>query len=475
MVDVKAAIKKSTKYNSGNPLSSFKLTSDAMSNQLEPNYYWILDFLQDSNVQVEKVVDNFMASPGSGQFQDFGQRKGIMQQQITKISSDINQVTKSLIQLIYDLREFEIRLSNYKDTRSDNKEKSESALIGLKQIWLDSVDIKKGHGAIHQMTSQGGFTTVRDLFMICNSEEEVKKMAKEGTINEQVMRVLLPRIGEFNKWKTFSEEELTKRFNIERSYLRSQVETLKLYTSWIGPYMKAARELEGKGFDKNPALVGAFSTSMFELTLLGKKKEKGLPEGIDEKLAGFKLKRDYYSVMVISLIFRGHVGQKATQKGDYAYAFGGRLDMIFDSYALNSDELKVLEKELNNQRLGDGLDFFSNEVESSLDELKKDFEHFLNDDKSLKKTGESQKKSNNSEDINPFTALFSGLSRLFKPNVKKKVEKKVETVGDIEKDNFVEGEVRKIAEKNVKTSIYALYDVYKKAHGMASSPEGFDN
>lgn len=272
MADIKEAIKKSTTYNGGKPVSSFKLTSDAMSNQLEPNYFWLLDFLQDSKFVVEKITDNFTSSPGSAQFQDMGQRKGIMQQQITKVSSDINQVTKSLINLIYDLKEFEIRLTNYDDIRDKDEKKAEAAMIGLKQIWLDSVDIKKGQGAIHIMSTQGGYLTIRELFMMANNILDVNKMEKEGVVNAQVKRILLPRIEEFRKWVEFSEKELRKRFQIEKSYLKSQVETLKLYTSWIGPYLKAAKQLEQQGFDKNPALVNAFSTSMFELTLLGKKK-----------------------------------------------------------------------------------------------------------------------------------------------------------------------------------------------------------
>ena len=75
MTDLKEAIKKSTQYNGGKPVSSFKLTSDAQANQLEPNYFWILDFLEGARMNVEKITDNFAASPGSGQFSDMGQRK----------------------------------------------------------------------------------------------------------------------------------------------------------------------------------------------------------------------------------------------------------------------------------------------------------------------------------------------------------------------------------------------------------------
>lgn len=447
------------------PISSYKLVYDAQTNQLEPNYYWILDFVQDAGIEVEKIVDNFMASPGSGQFSEMGQKKAAMQAQVTKISGDINQVTKSVIQLVYDLREFEIRLTNYDDLKDKDKQKAEAARIGLKQIWLDSVDIKKGNGAIHQMAMQGGFTTVRDLFMIANSLEDLEKIAKEGNMNDQVKRILQPRVAEFLKWVEFSEQELRKRYAVERSYLRTQVEMVKLYTSWIKPYLKAAGELEQQGFDRNPALVNAFSTSMLEMTLLGTQKKNKLPEGIS---SSYKLKRDYFAIYVISLKFRGPSAQR-TQTGDYAYTRGGRLDMTFDCYALNSEELKLVKKALDKDNLDLGLSFFAKESKNSLDQLKKDISHFLDDDKKK----EEEKKKKDEDDTNPFTALFE----LFKSEKKDKKENKKEITEpkDIVKDNFVEEGVRKMAAESAKGFLYTTYDVYKKAHGMASSPENFDN
>lgn len=450
------------------PLSSYKIMYDAQTNQLEPNYYWILDFLQDGRVKVEKIVDNFTASPGSGQFSEIGQKKAAMQAQVSKISGDINQVTKSIIQLIYDLREFEIRLKNYEDIKDKDKLKAESARIGLKQIWLDTVDIKRGNGAIHMMASQGGFTTVRELFMIANTLEDIETMAKEGTMNDQVKRILLPRVGEYLKWVDFSEQELRKRYSVEKSYLRSQVEMLKLYTSWIKPYLKAAGQLELNGFDKNPALVNAFSTSMLEMTLFGKKQQDGMPEGIS---SSYKLKRDYFAVYVVNLTFRGPSAQR-TQSGDYAYMKGGRLEMTFDCYALNSEELALVKRQLEKENLDLGLSFFAKETGASLDTLKKDISHFLDDDKEKK---EEEKKAKNEDDVNPFSALFSLFKSEKKDDKKAKGGKEIKEPKDIVKDNFVEEGVRKMAAESAKGFLYTTYDIYKKAHGMASSPENFDN
>lgn len=460
-----SSMERKGKYRS---LSSYKMTYESEVNQLEPVYYWLLDFMQDAGIQVEKIVDNFSASPGSGQFAEMGQRATRMQEEGMKILGAINQVIKSVVQLLYDLKEFEIRLKNYElaNTAKDPKEK-EAALMGLKNIWLDNVDMKRGRGSVHQMTYELGYTTLRDAFLSANSLEDIKNMAsKEGVINDQVRRVLEPRLQEFLNWKDMSEKELIKRFEIQKAYLKSQVETMKLYTKWASPYLKAAEDLRMKGFDNNAALVNAFSTSMFELTLLGKKEAR-----VDKKKFGdYPMKRKYFSCYLISMKYRGHVGQRVTQKGDMAYGLGGRVDMSFDCYAFNSEELDLIKKGIEEADINQGLKFLQENTQTSLDQMREDIDHFLDDKKKKSYEIESKKEDN----INPFTALFS-LFTVFKSEKKDEKKTEIKKPEDIKKDNFVEEDVRNNAAKAAKGMLYAIYDVYKKAHGMASSPDSFDN
>jgi hypothetical protein len=64
--------------------------------------------------------------------------------------------------------------------------------------------------------------------------------AKSIDINERVRKILMARLDEFLEWEKRSESELTRRYNIQKTYLKSQVDTLKLYTRWVKPYLKAA-------------------------------------------------------------------------------------------------------------------------------------------------------------------------------------------------------------------------------------------
>jgi hypothetical protein len=256
--------------------------------------------------------------------------------------------------------------------------------------------------------------------------------------------------------------------------LRSQVETIKLYSQWMKPYLKAAEELRQKGFDGNAALVNAFSTSMFELTLFAKSKKDATPP---KKYGSYNMKRKYIPCMVLTLKYRGHVSQRVTQKGDYGYGMGGRVEMIFDSYSLNSEEIKLLEDKMKNEDFADSMNFSGDVAAESLEALKKDLSHFLDGDFENKKTEESKKKDKkekDANDINPITALFGVF---FKKKEENKGENKVLlSTEDIKPDNYLEKAARVLASKSASDTLYKVYDIYKKSHGMASAPGvGFEN
>jgi len=310
----------------------------------------------------------------------------------------------------------------------------------------------------------------------------LKKMnndAEGGLINDQVMRILIPRLSEFLKWTDHSEKELRKRFSIEKNYLKSQVETIKLYSAWMKPYLAAAEKLRQKGFDKDAALVNAFSTSMFELQLFGKQAVKldDAYEGNDRSILKYNPKRTYNKILVIGLRFRGHVSQRVTQKGDYGFAMGGRVDMTFDCYALNDEELNAAWALLEKSDMEKSLEFSGDVAGEALEALKEDLDYFLMDKEGKKeveeKTESEKRAKKNTNDVNPFSALF-GIGKI-KHKKKPKDDKKVLTAEEIKKDNFIENMMRAEAATGAADKLYLAYDVYKKAHKMASAHGyGFD-
>ena len=70
--------------------------------------------------------------------------------------------------------------------------------------------------------------------------------------------------------------------------------------------------------------------------------------------------------------------------------------------------------------------------------------------------------------------LGTVIGLLVAPKSKKKSKKKgkveISSVKDIKPDNYVEKAVRSEAVKSASGSLHTVYDIYKKAHGMASLP-----
>src|SRR3989344_7018430 len=111
------------------PSEKHLLVYDSFGEGLEPIYFWVLDKMQEFHKGVDKLVDNFVAAPGSTHFAEMGQRATRMQEEAMKIFGAINQVVKSVLNIIYDLKEFKIRLSIYDEYRDENRVVKKAALL----------------------------------------------------------------------------------------------------------------------------------------------------------------------------------------------------------------------------------------------------------------------------------------------------------------------------------------------------------
>src|SRR3989339_726831 len=392
------------------PETTHKIVYDSAADTLEPIYFWTLDLMNDFGLKPEKLIDNFMSSPGSGHFGEMGQRASVMQQQGAATMERVNAILRSVLNLIYDLKEFKVRLQSYSDLKDPIKK--ESAILSLKQIWLDKVDINKQNSSIKAMAMGiTGFQTLLDAFMFAKTVDEAQKI----DLNERVKKILVQRVYEFNNWLKESETELRKRYQLERNYLKSQVNSLKLYSRWAKPYLKASMQLEQKEGGRNPALVKSFSTTIFELTLLGKTQVKLPPE-----LSKVKTRRNYYACILVDFNFRG-IPQKVSQRGDFAFG-------------ATTESLGLLQKEIDD---------------------------FL-DEKEQEEKGETKKVSGE----NPFSALLGLYNKKIETKPKKEEDKRGRP---IKKDDWVESNhLRKIAKNKAVSTTFTIYDIYKKAHGMPS-------
>ena len=437
-------------------LGEHSLGYDSPSETLEPVYFFILDMMNNLGLGAEKLVDNFSSSPGSGHFSELMGKATAMQQQGSKLLGDVNTILRSVLNIIYDLKEFKTRLQSYTDLKSKDKNISNAARHSLKQVWLDKVDIIKGNSSISMMARQLGFETIFDAFLVAKDAKDAGKL----DLNDRVKRVVKSRIEEFNIWVRESEKELRKRYELERNYLKSQVNSLKLYSRWAKPYFKAAQQLEMKEYGREPALVKTFNTILLELTLFGKSKinmeSAILQEDLPQDFKKLKIGRDYFSCILVSFRFRG-IPQR-TPRGDYVSS--GKADIKFTAYALNSDEIEKFNKEMGKEDVEDVLKLIEGTTTESLGQLQKEIDFFLEE----KNESETKKSKNGS---NPFLALIGHYNEKEKPKEDKKETKKEEK--KLRLDNWVEKtHIRKLAITKAEETAFLLFDIYKKAHGMVS-------
>ena len=211
--------------------------------------------------------------------------------------------------------------------------------------------------------------------------------------------------------------------------------------------------------NRNPAMVKMFQTLILQLTLLGKREVK-----LDYPHK-YKQKRKYYLVALVDFNFRGM--PQRTQQG---FVVGGRAEVTYRSYALNSDELHNLEEELKKSDLSEALGLITGATDESLGILEKDVREFLEE----KKKDDEKKENKNTKDLftkplDDFLETF-GIKLLKKRRKKKKKKEKDLLKKSLKMIGFEKNYLRKPAIFQAQDTIFNLFEIYKKAHRMPGFP-----
>jgi hypothetical protein len=440
------------KLANGQP-AEYKITYDTFGQTLEPVYFWVLDYLRNSGpsgigFEVNKVEEEFEASAGGGYFGEIGAKAGVMQDRAMKIMETVNAVLRTILNLVYDLREYDMRLESYNDAdpkKQRNAEKRQAAKYSLKGIWMDQVDVKAGLGSINQL-SRGDlqFVTLRDAFFQANTLREASKL----DINKRVSTILKKKLGEYDHWRVSSEIELRKRYSIEKNYLKSQVDALRLYTKWAKPYLRAAQKLGMKEFTTpaglpSPDIVAAFNNMQMELKLFAKSEIK--PHTVYDSYKKTKFKDKIYACIEAEFKFRT-APQVARQGQSTHYAHMGIIDVIFRSYGLTGEDILDIEK----FEVFEDMDLVDQLTEVSLKAMQADIDHYLEGDKAVEK-----KKSE-------FPNPIKGAQELFAPLRKVKIPVISTRGASPYQVNAVLSAAKSASLKN----LLLVYAVFKKSHGM---------
>lgn len=438
---------------------------DSIGEGLEPIYFWLLDFMQDkgalglgglnSKEGVKKIEEGFEASVSGGYFGEMGVRRTQMEAKSMEYLGAINQLVKSILNLIYDLKEFELLLKPYDELKSKDEATIENGRYSLKGRWMDNVDVKKGRGSINGMAQDLQFITLRDAFFYVNDTKSIEGL----DLNDRVKRILTHKLAEYQRWVESSEKELRKRFEIEKSYLKSQYGTFKLYCSWVMPYLKAAEKLRMREFNRAD-VVNAFSNMYMELTLYGTKEVS--PSKLGAAFEGVKLDRRYYSVVEINLKFRT-LPQLSQGQGGRHYVEGGRVEIIYKGYGVDDLELHALDTEDTNEML----ELVEKYLKTGLKDLEEDINSFINPVKEKKEIKVEKKKV---KFENPLSFVFKGFSEGLGHPIKllKKELKKLSSSEGIENfpKAYIEKQMLSAVGGTASGLCNTIYNTYKDAHGM---------
>jgi hypothetical protein len=209
------------------------------------------------------------------------------------------------------------------------------------------------------------------------AQREVMKMLKEA---HALVRDILRTTTFLKEEAKFSDQRSNESgpdYQLERSLLKSKLETLKLYARWLGPYLRQARQTK-QSDGGGAAVVNLFNTATAEVTLLAQS-EYPVAEDVDRgelpKMFLNAKRRPFYSVLIIEWKIRA--APERNSSGGYGYR--GRFDLTLTSYALNADELAVLHQELNREDLDELIHSVGDDSARTLQDLVKEIDSLINE------------------------------------------------------------------------------------------------
>lgn len=314
------------------PIDRVRIINEKYNQSIEGVYFWILDNLREEMEYTEfvKLTDVFAASEHSAFFGVAQQRLGLQQDKVSQFLATIGKMVKELFQLVRELRILDERLEMY----DRSYEGDEPAEISLKGYWIDLVEGgAKNPASVYGMARELGFTTLPDLFFAAPPmpSARVQSYIESLKFNRKVKEVLARKLKTFIIWKEHTYRELKSRKIFTLKYLRQHYDIIKMYMTWVKPYLRNIRRLS---MDENkvatPHLIAAFEGSMIEIEFLALKPMKN---GLG------------YSVMDVHFDYRSRPEMKFVQEG---YQRGpvhvGRVVITFRPYGWTKKEVEQYKK-----------------------------------------------------------------------------------------------------------------------------------
>ncbi len=436
------------------PARRYRLHYEGYNISIEEPYFWVLHYLRyfAGFPRIDKITDVFAAAENSAFFGASQQRLGLQQDKVSQFLATIGKMVRELFQLVREMRILDERLSYYADSYT-NSPSAESAEITLKGIWVDLVEQgAKNPASVYGMAREVQFTTLPDLFFSTHpkKQEDVDVVVdrERAQFNRKVREVLKRKLRTFLAWKEHTYVELKNRRKFTLKYLRQHFEIIRMYITWVKPYLKNIQRLQ---LDQTrvdaPDLVVAFESSMIEVELLAIRPDK-------EKL--------YNQCVLIHYLFRTRPEMSYTQEYQRGPLHLGRTEIDFRAYAWTDAQIESYKK-MRQQEDFQLLGVIDGSVKAALEALGDELMRYL------KEAGEEFEEKKEipkpPKRLSPFLSVFEGMAELFTSfRVKKEIKKATKKQSKTEL--MKKAIARKNSEDAVKKIMWTIYHDFKKQHDM---------
>ena len=439
------------------PLKRYRIIFESFKKSIEELYFWLVNYLRwDLGYSVDyKITDLFAASEHSAFFGVAQQRIGLQQDKVIQFLATIGKMVKDLFQIVREIRVIDERVGYYEDSYNPYSKSRESAEIVLKGLWVDMVEGGgKNPASVYGLARELQFTTLPDLFYAVHptSIEMVDEAVDRLEFNKKVKEVLKRKLRQFMQWKDETYKELKTRRKFTVKYMRQHYDIIKMYMTWVKPYLRNIRRLQIDGPKTGTVdLVAAFEGSMVEIEFLA----RAIAEG----------NKEYYSCILMHFDYRTRPSLSYTQEG---YQRGpihvGEAKITWRAYCWNQKQIDSYldmrkEEDLAMLKSVDG------SVAAAMEALGDDLKKYLKEEGEKFPGDEAvvDKKEKPPGLLDPFVSIFKGIGEAGKaikpPKIFEKKKGLTPFQADVEKG---------AAKKYAKAYMWLSYKNFKKAHGMLS-------
>jgi len=441
------------------PLNRYFVWYESPHESIEPIYFFCLNQLAEWGFpKVFKITDIFTAAEHSSFWGAATARLGLAADKVSQYMATIGQfIRKDLFQLVRDIRWIDERIKYHEDARKGNV----SAEITLKGIWTDLVDgVVQGQRVspnIFQLATQLQYTTLPDWFFQIHPQktEEIDDRINKVETTRVVKDLLRRKLEQYLVWREENYKELKQRRQFEVKYLRQNYNVIRMYVTWLKPYLRQIERLSADVSKLSSAdLVAAFEGSLVEIEVLGVK----IPEGNSK----------YYTCILETFFYRARPSMPYTAETP-GYHRGpihvGQARISWRAYSWTMDQIQnfIRMKEKEDLELLKNIDA---SIKQTLDAIGDDLEEYLKqagEEFGLKE--EETKEPPKPSVFEPFEAVGKGFKDLFGSFVPLSIKKpavKKPTKADLAKWANEE----KKAGKEARSLLFKNYKIFKKAHKM---------